>query len=138
MPSPTSYFSDAGVRLSTVLKDLANRAGETIEQPADRTLEPHYAVPAMRVREALSALQRAGYAPPWRVDPDGVTRFGDRTPVEFTGRATVMRRNAALGLAVVGLENPAGLLPGNTLEGATIVRLVVQETSGKLTAEVWS
>lgn len=141
--TPLSYDSEGGVRLSTVLRALSAISGEPIEQPVDRVLDEHYECVAqrgaeqMRARDALAALCRAGVLAPWRVDPDSVTRFGARSGTASMARATVLRNNAALGFTVVGLDAPAGFLPGNTFEGAAIQRLYVNETSGKLEAELW-
>jgi hypothetical protein len=142
--SPLTYQSDAGVRLSTVLRDLATRAGETIVQPADVVIGDHYVSPMSRnggttlLRDCLAALTRAGYLTPWRVDPDGVTRFGARAGVPVTARATHMSANAAVSMTFIGTDSPLSLLPGNLLDGVPISRLIVHETSGKLEAEVWT
>lgn len=140
---PLSYQSDAGVRLSTVLQDLATLADEPIEQPTDAQLGRHFAAPMSRtgdpvyLRTVLSALQRTGTLAPWRVDPDGVTRFGARTGSAVTARATVLGRNEAVGQRRLGIDSPASFLPGNTLDGEPIVRLVIREKPGRLEAEVW-
>lgn len=142
--APLSFRSDVEVRLSTVLKDLAKLAGETIEQPTERTIAQHFTAIAnktqarLRIRDVLAALYRAGYVEPWRVDADGVTRFGARVGTEATGRATKLRARADLGQVVYGVDAPAQFIPGNTVEGETIERLVVRETAGKLEAEVWT
>jgi hypothetical protein len=143
--TPPSYQSDAGVKLSSVLKDLAARANETIEQPADVVLGSHYAYVAARpteaihLRDVLAALHQAGHVGPWRVDSDGVTRFGMRAGVAVPAatRATEMRKNSAVGLLVEGIDAPAAFMPGNTLGGKTVRRLVVNETAGSLTVELY-
>lgn len=137
--APISHQSDGGVRLSTVLADLAKSAGQAIEQPTDRTIGERFAAPAgTRHRDVLAVLQRAGYVPPWRVDPDGVTRFGARVGTPVTARATELHRDAGLGVVTLGVDSPASFLPGNTLEdGSTIERLNVRETSGKLEVDAW-
>lgn len=143
LAAPVSYQSDAGVMLSTVLDDLARRAGETLERPADVPLGLAYASPARRtVRDALNALALVGYTPPWRVDPDGVTRFGARVGTTISARATLIRRNLGVSLRVVGIDSPAAFLPGNTLVDGDvsipITRLVIDEATNRLEAEVWS
>lgn len=158
MPSAPTYQQDAGVRLSTVLTDLATltrstptdpTTGETFELlTPDIAIGTAYAAPmpragqVLRVRDALAALVRAGYVQPWRVDPDGVTRFGPRSGVLVPAatRQTLIQRDAGVGVALLGVDAPSAFLPGNTcsaLDGATIRRLVVTETAGKLEAEVW-
>lgn len=148
--SPLAYQSDVGVRLSTVLRDLATRAGETIEQPTDRTIGSAYALHAsryadpMRLRDALASLARVGALGPWRADPDGVTRFGARSTdgQAVSVRATILRRDSGVGLVVLGIDDPSGIAPGMlapvaATETAAIGRIVVVESSGKLEAEAW-
>ncbi len=82
---PISFQSDAGVRLSTVLTAIASASGEKLQQPTDKTIGDYYEVVASRdgapVRwlDVLNDLARNGYVEAWRVDPDGVTRFGARS-----------------------------------------------------------
>lgn len=145
LEEPLSYQGDAGVRLRTVLQDLATRADEQLEQPTDTSVGTHFeALPSRsgdtRLRDVLAALRRVGHVPGWRVDADGVTRFGERSGGDVTDRGRILRRNAALGLRVVGLEATAvsAFLPGAQIEGAPIDRVVVRETSARLEAEVWT
>ena len=143
LATPVAYQSDAGIMLSTVLRDLATRAGETIEQPADVPIGLAYATGSRRtVRDALTAIVAAGYAQPWRVDSDGVTRFGARTGGTISARATVIRRNLGVSLRVVGIDSPAAFLPGNVLVDGDasigITRLVVDEATNRLEVEVWA
>src|SRR5262249_10256066 len=141
--APISFQSDAGVRLSTVLDAVARGAGMAIEQPTDATIGDYYEIVASRPGEpvrwmdVLADLVRAGHVAPWRVDPDGVTRFGARQAAKVTARATVVRRDASDGSITIGLDAPAQFLPGNTLDdGTTIARVKIRETAGKLEADV--
>lgn len=137
--SPLSYQSDGGVRLRTVLADLSTRAAEPIDQPGDVSLGQAWAIPAAgRLRDALAALHRAGRLERWRVDPDGVTRFGARAGAEVTSRAEVLKRDQSLSQLEVGIDSVADMLPGNLLEGATILRVLVHESRARLYAEVWT
>lgn len=141
--APVSYQSDASIMLSTVLDDLARRASEMVERPMDVPLGLAYASAARRtIRDALNALVLSGYMPMWRVDPDGVTRFGARVGTTIATRATVIRRNLGVSLRVVGIDSPASFLPGNTLvDGETnvpITRVIIDEATNRLEAEVWS
>jgi hypothetical protein len=131
------------VKLSTVLSALAKGSGEPIEQPKDQPLDQHYELIASRphaiVRwaDALNDLVQSGYVTSWRVDPDGVTRFGERTPSAVTGRATLMRKDGGIGLLVYGLDDPLGFLPNNTIEGLAISRLSLHLRGGKFEAHVY-
>lgn len=141
---PLSFQSDGGIRLRSILEKLAAHAGETIEQPTDSTIGNWYELIAsrpgepMRWADALNDLTRHGYCPEWRVDPDGVTRFGARTQQSVDVRATLMSRHGGTGYETYGIDDPAQFLPGNTIEGVTIERLDLRETDGKLEVDVYS
>ncbi|HMI84870.1 MAG TPA: hypothetical protein VK550_12305 [Polyangiaceae bacterium] len=142
--APISFQSDAGVRLSTVLSALSKGSGQAIEQPRDTTIGVYFECVASRPGEpvrwadVLAELVRNGYSPPWRVDPDGVTRFGARTPKEVSARATVLHVDAGVGFTTYGIDDPAEFLPGNTVNGTTIARVVIRETSGKFEVDVYT
>ncbi len=145
-----SYQSAAGVRLSTVLRDLladvataAALAGYPAETfaatPPDRPLEKWYLRRGgVTGRDVLIGLLRAGYAPPWWIDASGATRFDARPSGAATARADVMRRNAEVGVRAFGLDSPASFLPGTSLEGVPTRRLIVREAASALTAEAWA
>lgn len=138
--APLSFASDAGVRLRSILRALASRSGEPIEEPADATLDKHWMSRGgdIRIRDVLSALRTSGALSPWRVDADGVTRFGARVGSQATARATEMRHNG-VSSRLLGVDSVASFRPGDLLQdGMIIARTVVRETSGSLTAEVWS
>lgn len=141
---PISFQSDSGVRLSTVLATLSRGSGQAIEQPRDVTIGDYFEYVASRPGEpvrwadVLAELVRDGYAPPWRVDPDGVTRFGQRTPKEIASRATVLHVDASVGMTTYGIDDPADFLPGNTIEGVPIARIEIRETSGKFEVDVYT
>lgn len=139
---PLSFQSDVGVKLSTVLDAIASGAGQKIERPSDATIGNYYELVATRDGEpvrwadALGQLVRNGYVAPWRLDPDGVTRFGARTPKEVTARATLIHRDASTGTVTYGVDDPSEFLPGNTIEGVTIYDITIRETSKHLEIDV--
>jgi hypothetical protein len=141
---PISFQTDAGVRLSTVLSALSKGSGQAIEPPRDTTIGVYFECVASRRGEpvrwadVLAELVREGYSPPWRVDPDGVTRFGARTPKEVTARATVLHVDAGVGFTTYGIDDPAEFLPGNTINGTPITRVIIRETSGKFEVDVYT
>lgn len=141
---PISFQSDGGVRLSTVLATLSKGAGQVIEQPKDKTIGVYFEYVASRPGEpvrwadVLAELVRDGYAPPWRVDPDGVTRFGPRTPKDVTARATMLAVDSGVGFTTYGIDDPAEFLPGNTIGGVPIGRIIIRETSGKFEVDVYT
>ena len=143
---PRAYQSDVGTRLSTVLRDLATDAGEAFAAlPPDVSLG---AAPVVRPgsapgapitgRSVLLGLWRAGYVPPWWVGGDGLTVLGQRPTGAAKGRMDIMRRDAGVGWKLLGIDAPTGFLPGLTIEGQVIRRLVVRETGSALSAEVWT
>lgn len=151
-----TYQSDAGVRLATVLRDLladvnaaAQAAGYARGEayaalPADRSLGPIYDRPGstdaapQTGRAALLTMWRARVLPPWWIRGDGATVFGARPGGAATGRADITGRDSGVGLKIVGIDSPAGFLPGRTVEGATVRRLAARETSGSLNARAWT
>jgi hypothetical protein len=138
-----SMFSDAGVRLSSVLNALSLAAGESIIQPTDRTIAFHWSAvstrdgESVRYRDILATMVRLGYLATWRVDLDGITRFTERMSSAATGRATYLRGNRAVGLRVFGCDDPATFLPGNTVDGDAVGRVVVVDSPESLTVECW-
>lgn len=141
--APLAYESDAGVRLSTVLKDVSARAGEPIEQPADGIIGTKFGSAAsrpglpVRVRDVLALLAATGMVAAWRVDPDGVTRFGARPAAAATARATLLRRDASTGVATYGVDSPASFIPGALVDAAPVRKLVLRTRARRLEAEVW-
>ncbi len=142
--SPISYRSAGGVLLSTVLRDLSRRSGQAIVLPVDRTMGVAFAYPAgtprapQRYRDVLAALVRFGYCQAYRVDPDGVTRFGARVGTQVTARATDMGSSSNVEVTTYGVDSPVAFLPGNIVGGVTIGRLAVHETAGTLSVDVWA
>lgn len=144
---PQPNASATPVRLSTVLADLAGRAGESLgsasDQPADRTIGSTWAFAAAKdgepllLKDALQALYRDGFVGAWRTDPDGVTRFGPRILGSVTARATPLKRDSGIGWALLGIDSPRAFLPGGTWEGRTILRADIEERPGALTVGVF-
>lgn len=141
LPAPDgAYASPSGVRLRTVLADLARAAGELYDAPADATLGPAYGWTAGTTVDAvLAELVARGALAPWRVQPNGRTSF---TPWPSIGAADklgqIIDRRLARGVREVALTNAvARWLPGATVEGVTIRRVTFKETSNELRALVW-
>ncbi len=147
-PAPrTAIISAFAPEMALLQGALSDRSEETIGPAADAPMGNHWcyvathSTDAILLRDVLLALHRDGFVGHWRIDPDGVTRFGPRAPAPATARATVLSRNAAVGLISIGIDAPLAFLPGNTYtdqgETRTIRKLVVIETPGNLTAELW-
>lgn len=142
--APLSFQSDGGVMLHTVLDSVNGRAQETLEKPANRTIGDYFECVASRQHEpvswadVLNDLVRIGACGQWRVDADGVTRFGDVPSSEVNTRATLMTANRGLGIATYGIDDPEQFKPGNILDGATIDRVDLRESDGKLEIDVYT
>jgi len=141
------YASSGGVRLSTVLRDLAAMAGELYTPPADVSLGVAYAWQAhaplapVHGADVLGELVSRGYLATWRVEPfTGRTVFSTWPAIGAAdGRGRIVDRAGSRGRRTVGLDvQVAAFLPGATLEGLTITRTVLQEDAGKLAAEVYT
>lgn len=145
LPARAPYQNDKGVRLKSVLSDLAVDCGVSVMLPADVPMATHWcrathtgnSVPRTG-RDELAILMRRGYLPTWYVNAQDVTLFATRTTGEVKAEVRVLARDLARGRRVVGLESPAAFVPGGTFEGATIERVVIREDAGKLTLETWA
>jgi hypothetical protein len=96
---------------------------------------PHFA----RANDAASSVLNELVPQAWRVDFDGVTRFGKRPTTTYTGDAARTRRDLAPGIFELTTESVAGLVPGVTIDGsepATDVEYLLE--ADKLVVKVWA
>ncbi len=142
LPVRPPYQNDSGVRLKSVLSDLAVDCGVSVTLPADAPMATHWLRAthtdngaARTGRDELAILMRRGYIPTWYVDPQGITRFATRASGAVKATVRILSRDLARGRRTVGLESPAAFVPGGTFEGAIIERVVIREDAGKLTLE---
>lgn len=149
--APRWYVSDAGVRSSTVLADLARDTGETVApgSPLPTTLGPAYA----RGRQAGSATlaDLARYAPgqalPWWVAPDGTTHLEARATGLVGAAFDLTGYDATRGIVEVGTETPAAFAPGLVLTSPrlpqsdggrfTISDVVHRIEGGRIRSDLW-
>lgn len=111
---PRAYRSDAGVRLSTILADVARESGESIALGVDRTVGTAFvrqSGPASRVFGLLGAV-----APSWFVDAAGVTHAAARPVSTVRASFEVLGAEPDLGQAIVATEAPSEFLPGRRVE----------------------
>ena len=141
---PLSFQSDSGVRLRTVLSAVSSAAKQPIEQPTDGPIGNYFECiasrPSQEIRwcDVLNQMVRSGQVENWRVDPDGVTRFGPRSPVDVSVRATLLSQDPTVGLRTFGVDDPFQFLPGNMVSGVQISRSVIRETRDSVTVDVYS
>ncbi len=128
-----AYRNAAGVKISKVITDAATSAGERVEGVPAGTLGPAWD------RFAGAASQTLQLATPraWRVDPDGVTRFGAPPSRELDVTAARGRVDRAAGRVELMADSIAGIVPGLVVEGITAVDVVHTIEAGKLRSVVW-
>jgi hypothetical protein len=146
LPAPgASYASASGVRLSTVLADLARVAGEPYDAPTETTVGTIYGWDSsverpVRVRHVLDDLVSRKILATWRMPPTGRTRF-DAWPAlpPADAQGVIVDRDMALGVRdVVVHGSVAAWLPGATVQGQSILRLDVTERDAEIHLRVWS
>ena len=130
------YADDAGVSLATVVGDAARAVGETLAGVPATRLGPGFArsstAPASAVLNAVAP--RA-----WRVDFDGVTRFGPRPITTYTGSAARTRRDPLNAIVELATETIGNLVPGvivDSAQPATDVEYILDEN--RLTVRVYA
>jgi hypothetical protein len=139
------YQVDAGVRLKSILTDLAVDCGMSVALPADASVGAHWCR-ARRGgddkprtgRDELNLLVKRRHILRWWLDLLGVTRFDVRATGPVKATARVIDRHLDRGVRILGIESPLAFAPGGTFEGATIETLVVHEDGGSLTCETWT
>jgi hypothetical protein len=106
---PAAYNDDAGVKVSSVMLDVASACGETLGGLPTTRLGPHFARPEMYAYQMLNyAFPRA-----WYIDAAGVTQIGARPTGTYSGDATPVRIDLAVGVVELALDAlDAALVPG--------------------------
>jgi hypothetical protein len=148
IPSPQSWQSDAGVGLYTILAAMALGSGETLVLPPNLTVGNYYEIVTtragqpVRYRDEMDRLVAYGLIQQWHVDPDGMTRFGPIASPTSIVTATspqyaLLRKDSAAGATVYGANAIAPFLPGNSVNGLAVTRVVVDETPDRFEILVW-
>jgi len=141
-----SYSASGGVKLSTVIADLARMTGEPCAAPVEASLGTAFAWPAhtplapVHGSHVLADLVARGFLPTWRIEPfTGRTVFTSWPALTAAdGRGRITGRARDRGRRTVGLDvQVAAFLPGATLEGVTIARTLVHASASELRAEVY-
>lgn len=129
------YRHITGVRASTVVEDLALAVGETVSGAPEIALSEHYTRPRGGAYRTLNAIAPQA----WYVGLDGVTRFGSRPTLTYSGDGSITRRDAAIGVVEIETTDFAQLIPGVQINGsapATDVEIVLADQ--RLFARVYS
>jgi hypothetical protein len=118
-----------------VIGDAARESGETVEGAPPTRSGPVFTRAQAEASRVLNEIAPRA----WRVDFDGVTRFGKRATTSYTGSAVLTGRDLARGVYTFAAEDVAGFLPGVTIEGSSPATDVEYELIGdKLTVRVWA
>ncbi len=128
-----SYRTDAGVKLSKVLTDLARDCGEEFTSGfgpgfTDRSLGYGF----VRLEEVASRVMHQLVGRAWYVEDDGLTVIGDRADAS-RATADVLDYDQESQCAILDTDTPEKVRPGQTFVAAgvthTIDRVVIE--SGK-------
>ena len=119
-----SYHDDGGVRRVEVLEALARDTGETIDTASDgQRMAIDFARPAGTASRTLELV-----APGWRVDFDGVTRYGARTSPALPKGAQLLEAEAGGRVLTFAADDLSALPLGVRVEdGRLSVPVVVRE-----------
>lgn len=128
-----SYHDDGGVRRAMLLDALAREVGETIETTGDATrLDIDF---VRYTTTGARALDRVLGGLPWRVDFDGVTRYGDRPAATLGEGAELLDFDPRAHTMTFAAPSPASVPIGATVTDARMgAPLVVREVEATVTA----
>jgi hypothetical protein len=129
------YRNDATVKIANVIGDAAAAVGETVADVPTTRVGPHYA----RALGPASAVLHLLTPRAWRVDFDGVTRFGARSTVAYTGEGARSRVDPQAQVVEIAADEIGTLIPGVTIDGsapATDVEYVLD--AKRLTIRVYA
>jgi hypothetical protein len=130
-----SYQADNGIKISKVIADAAGLVGETVADAPTGVTGKHFTRATGPASHTLHLVAPNS----WRVDFDGVTRFGARASSAYAGGGTVTRRVPGSGLLELAVDSTAGLVPGVTVEGSAPASDVEFELSaGRIVVRVWA
>lgn len=124
---PKAYRDDAGVKLGNVVGDAAAECGEVLEGVPATRLGPHYARVAERASLTLNRLASRA----WRVDFDGVTRFGAPSPGVYAGDASRTRVDPTGQIIELVTDTVGNLRPGVIVDGSAPATDVEYSISAK-------
>lgn len=135
LPPGAPYLDDAGVKVSRVLQDLANECGETLGTLPTSVRGPHYSRPGQPAYITLNELAPRA----WYIDFDGVTQFGQRPTVVYSGDAPRTRIDKGARVIELALDELDPIfVPGVVVDGmppATDVEYEIDEK--RLTVRVY-
>lgn len=128
-----AYRAEVGVKLSTVLRDAATAAGETLGTVADRRIGPAYVRLAGDASSVLEALAPEA----WHVDAAGVTQVGIRPSAKYAPTYRLIAKRPDRALVTIAPDSLATLTPGAQLEGLEAYSVRIELSPNELRAHVW-
>lgn len=111
-----AYANPAGVRLSTVMFDVASAVGETVVVGTDAIIGQFYTREANIAQRVLRMLAGAE----WYIDVNGVTQVRPRVGVAIGTPLTVIDWDPATNLFDIATEDLAAWMPANTFTAPTV------------------
>jgi hypothetical protein len=112
-----AYYLPFGVKLSSILKDLASEVGESVSVANDTSVGTHYEREAAPASTHLNWLARdVG----WYIDAAGVTQVAARVEASIASTFSLVAYDGARGVATIATEKPADFVPGRTLKHFTL------------------
>lgn len=131
------YRNDLGVSIGNVIADAATACGEEVDIDMIPTTRvgPHFA----RAEAAASAVLHLLTPRAWHVAFDGVTKFGTRSSVAYTGDGARTRVVPDGSIVEVVTDTIGDLMPGVTIDGSAPATDVEYLLSGaRLTVRVYA
>lgn len=134
-PKREPYANDAGVKLSTVLTDAAQEAGETLGRVSTTArVGTHWTRPEGPASDVLELVAPRG----WYVDESGVTQIGARpASVLPAGVTRLAPLDKARGKIELSSESIAKILPGVVVDGMEAVDVIHEVGDDGLRSTVW-
>lgn len=113
--TPQGYGTSSGVKLSTVLSDLASAVGETINITADTNIGNAFArvsFPTSVASDVLWQMIQLGFMRGWYVDQRGITQTSPWPPSQVSTPFTPTDQNPDAGIIEIATEDYAAWMPG--------------------------
>lgn len=130
-----AYVNDLGVKRVTLASDAAAACGETVDTSG---LTGNVGPAFTRAQSAASDVLQAIAPRAWRVDVDGVTRFGARASMTISTDAPRVRIDHAAGVIVLASTTIAALVPGAIVDGTEAIDVRHELSPEGLRTTLWS
>jgi hypothetical protein len=115
-----AYGSPGGVRLSTVLSDVASACGEKVFIGSDRSIGNAWVRTNNQASDVIWAMIAGGFIPAWYIDPSGTTQIVSWPTTTVQSPFTVIDQIPDDGLVEIATEDYASWLPGCTFSAPTL------------------